>query len=225
MKQFSLLSGAALATKIVPFNMAELDSAFQDIDGKVVCDTVAGDLETFTKYWGIDLKSTWIDGSVPEKQTLWSFLNLLDSEMGTVKTALGVEDQEQVSISAQLEDQTEEVLTEINAAKVQIQGTRGYNLEHIVYYVKQSEINTTDILHEIVDRLRFITDRLMTMEEALGVGYITDAGHTVYNEYVSSVIDNAEAQMAQGASTTQATAQAAPAEEEAPPAEFEATAN
>ena len=140
MKQFSLLSGAALATKIVPFNMAELDSAFQDIDGKVVCDTVAGDLETFTKYWGIDLKSTWIDGSVPEKQTLWSFLNLLDSEMGTVKTALGVEDQEQVSISAQLEDQTEEVLTEINAAKVQIQGTRGYNLEHIVYYVKQSEI-------------------------------------------------------------------------------------
>ena len=56
--------------------------------------------------------------------------------MGTVKTALGVEDQEQVSISAQLEDQTEEVLTEINAAKVQIQGTRGYNLEHIVYYVK-----------------------------------------------------------------------------------------
>ena len=118
MKQFSLLSGAALATKIVPFNMAELDSAFQDIDGQVVCDTVAGDLETFTKYWGIDLKSTWIDGSVPEKQTLWSFLNLLDSEMGTVKTALGVEDQEQVSISAQLEEQTEEVLTEINAAKV-----------------------------------------------------------------------------------------------------------
>ena len=30
--------------------------------------------------------------------------------------------------------------------------------------------------------------------------------------------------MAQGASTTQATAEAAPAEEEAPPAEFEATA-
>tara|TARA_B110000503_G_C6995031_1_gene349032 strand:- start:76 stop:582 length:507 start_codon:yes stop_codon:yes gene_type:complete len=167
------------------------------------------------------LKTSWIDGAVPEKQTLWSFLNLLDSEMGTVKTALGVEDQEQVSLSAQLEDQTEEVLQEIQAAKVQIQGTRGYNLEHIVYYIKQSEINTTDILHEIVDRLRFITDRLMTMEEALGVGYITDAGHTVYNEYVSSVIDNAK-DMQEGASTTQQAAAAAG--EEAPPAEFETTA-
>ena len=77
----------------------------------------------------------------------------------------------------------------IKDAKTGIQGTRGYNLEHIVYYVKQSEINTTDILHEIVDRLRFITDRLMTMEEALGVGYITDAGHTVYNDYVTTTLD------------------------------------
>ena len=61
-------------------------------------------------------------------------------------------------------------------------------MEHIVYYVKQSEINTTDILHEIVDRLRFITDRLMTMEEALGVGYITDAGQAGYSAYVSKVV-------------------------------------
>ena len=221
MKQFSLLSGAALATKIASFNMAELDSQFQDIDGQIKCDTVASDLETFTKYWGIDLKTTWIQGSDPEKHTLWSFLNLLDNEMGTVKTALGVEDQEQVSISAQLEDQTEEVLSEIRASKVQIQGTRGYNLEHIVYYVKQSEINTTDILHEIVDRLRFITDRLMTMEEALGVGYITDAGHTVYNEYVSTVIDQAERQMQEGASSTTTTTTSA--ENETPPAEYEAT--
>ena len=60
MKQFSLLSGAAIATKIAPFNMAELDSTFLDIDGQVKCYTVAGDLETFTKYWGIDFKTTWI---------------------------------------------------------------------------------------------------------------------------------------------------------------------
>ena len=75
-------------------------------------------------------------------------------------------------------------------------------MEHIVYYVKQSEINTTDILHEIVDRLRFITDRLMTMEEALGVGYITDAGHTVYDDYVSTYLDKNEHVMEEGKSTS-----------------------
>ena len=120
MKQFSILTGAALATKIASFNMAELDSQFQDIDGQLTCDTVASDLATFTKYWGIDLKSTWIDGADADKKTLWNFLNHLDSEISTVKVALGVEDQEQVSISAQLEDQTEELLTTINDAKVSV---------------------------------------------------------------------------------------------------------
>ena len=100
MKQFSILTGAALATKIASFNMAELDSQFQDIDGQITCDTVASDLSTFTKYWGIDLKTTWIDGDNADKKTLWTFLNHLDSEITTVKTTLGVEDQEQVSISA-----------------------------------------------------------------------------------------------------------------------------
>ena len=55
-------------------------------------------------------------------------------------------------------------------------------MEHIVYFVKQSEINQTDILHEIVDRLRFITERMMLVEEAIGVGYITGAG-SAYGAY------------------------------------------
>ena len=88
----------------------------------------------------------------------------------------------------QIADNTETLLTAISDSKVSIQGTRGYNLEHIVYYVKQSEINTADLLHEIVDRLRYVTDRITTMEEALGVGYITDAGATHYNSYISKYV-------------------------------------
>ena len=168
-------------------------------------DTVASDLSTFTKYWGIDLRSTWLEQDNVDKKTLWNFLNLVESDVDSVKTALGVNNPEQVSLSVQLDDTTEEILQAISESKVSIQGTRGYNLEHIVYYVKQSEINTSDMLHEIVDRLRFVTDRIMTMEEALGVGYITDAGSTQYNSYISKVADT------QSKTTT----------EEQPPAEFE----
>ena len=115
-------------------------------------------------------------------------MNLLDDEMHTLNNAIGVEANEQVSLSVQVDDATEELLQAVNDSKVSIQGTRGYNLEHIVYYVKQSEINTTDILHELVDRLRFVTDRIMTMEEALGVGYITDAGVSKYDSYVTNAV-------------------------------------
>ena len=60
MKQFSLLFGASQATKIATLNMAQLDTTFREVDGQIQCDTVANDLATFTKYWGIDLKTTWL---------------------------------------------------------------------------------------------------------------------------------------------------------------------
>ena len=109
MKFYSLI-GAASATKIVSKTMAQLDSEYRDVDGQITCDTVASDLSTFTKYWGIDLKTTWLQQPDVEKQTLWKFLNHIDSEVSTVQTALGVSDSEQVSLSVQVDDATEEIL-------------------------------------------------------------------------------------------------------------------
>ena len=66
----------------------------------------------------------------------------------------------------------------------------------------------------------------MTMEEALGVGYITDAGHTVYNDYVttSEALNKklAEEEMAGGSNTATTSAET---NDDTPPAEFENTAN
>ena len=63
----------------------------------------------------------------------------------------------------------------------------------------------------------------MTMEEALGVGYITDAGHTVYNDYVTKNLDlKHEEEMAAGSNTATTTAET---NDDTPPAEFENTAN
>ena len=77
--------------------------------------------------------------------------------------------------------------------------------------MKQSELNTTDILHEIVDRLRFITQRVITLENALGVGYIGETGS--YNDYVSSIVSD----------KTDEVVTPAASEETAPPAEYEET--
>ena len=66
----------------------------------------------------------------------------------------------------------------------------------------------------------------MTMEEALGVGYITDAGHTVYNDYVTKNLDPkiaaAQEEMAGGSNTATTSAET---NDDTPPAEFENTAN
>ena len=164
MKKFSLILGAAKATKIETLNMAQLDSQFSDVNGQLECTTVATDLCTFAQYFGIDMRTTWLEGSDDNKKTLWSFLNLIDSEILNVHDAIGVKGPEQVSISAQMDELAEEMLQSISDSKVAIQGTRGYNLEHIVYYTKQAELNQTDILREIVDRLRFITQRMAIVE-------------------------------------------------------------
>jgi hypothetical protein len=42
-----------------------------------------------------------------------------------------------------------------------------------------------DILHEVVDRARFLSDRIKHVEHALGMGYIDDAGV----DYVEHVTD------------------------------------
>ena len=89
MKYFALLS-AAQATKITSLNMAEVDNQFIDVNGQIECETVASDLSQFTRYWGIDLKSTWTEQDNVDKKTLWNFLNFIDSEVETVQTALGV---------------------------------------------------------------------------------------------------------------------------------------
>ena len=68
----------------------------------------------------------------------------------------------------------------------------------------------------------------MTMEEALGVGYITDAGHTVYNDYVttSEALNKkyaaAQEEMEGGSNTATTSAET---NDDTPPAEFENTAN
>ena len=70
----------------------------------------------------------------------------------------------------------------------------------------------------------------MTMEEALGVGYITDAGHTVYNDYVTTsealnlkhATEAAQEEMEGGSNTATTSAET---NDDTPPAEFENTAN
>ncbi len=63
-------------------------------------------------------------------------------------------------------------------------------MEHIVYFVKQSEINQTDQLHEMVDRLRFLTARLELIETALGGDYMygTTDPNVGYSAYTTELI-------------------------------------
>ena len=84
-----------------------------------------------------------------------------------------------------MDDNTSDIISTINQAKTSIQGTRGYNLEHIVYYIKQAELNQTDILHELIDRMRFVTNRILKLEEGLG-GYVDDS--QTYSSYTTEKI-------------------------------------
>jgi hypothetical protein len=65
-----------------------------------------------------------------------------------------------------------EIKAKIQEARISITGDRGYNFEHLVFFVKQSEVNKADLLHEMIDRVRFLTERLYLIEQAIGGGYI-----------------------------------------------------
>ena len=52
----------------------------------------------------------------------------------------------------------------------------GYTLDHVVFFNTKAEKKNLDIMQELVERLRFISDRVVTIEMALGLGYISDIG-------------------------------------------------
>ena len=49
-------------------------------------------------------------------------------------------------------------------------------LGELIDAFKVAEDQVHDELHEVIERVRFITGRLSTLETAMGVGYIDDAG-------------------------------------------------
>ena len=110
---FALIAtSTAQATKLTTCN------AFQDVNGEIHVDTVASDLATFTKYWGIDLKSTWVDQGDESKKTLWTFLNTIHDGVTEVSDFLDAEGGP--SLTEVLEGKTTEVLDAVEASKVSI---------------------------------------------------------------------------------------------------------
>ena len=65
-----------------------------------------------------------------------------------------------------------------------MQGVSGFTTEHMIYYIKDSEIKQTDYFHECLDRLRFLTGRLELIEQAFGGAYMygTDTPVELYDD-------------------------------------------
>ena len=169
MKSFLLQSAAA--TRIISQNLAQ----FRDIDGALESETVASDLTSLAKYWGIDMKTTWLDQDDETKKTLWAYLTHIDDHLHDVTETLGV-DEDKPPMYQQLEDNTAAVIDSVETAKKGIQGNMGYTLDHVVFFNTKAEKKSLDVMQELVERVRFISDRVVTIEMALGLGYISDIG-------------------------------------------------
>lgn len=66
-----------------------------------------------------------------------------------------------------------------------IQAT-GEELHALANSQSTTEARIADSLHEVVARVRFLTKRINAVEQALGIGYIDDAGLD-YKDYVTSL--------------------------------------
>jgi hypothetical protein len=193
MNKYIALFGAVQATKIN--TLAQLESQFipDPVTGVMTNDNVHADFMDLALYFGIkeSPNSSWLHQTNSEKFTLWTFLNFVSDRLNIIKRDIGIDGQDVIpNISSQISTKKEAIEAAVETARLELQGARGYNLEHLVYFVKQSEINQTDMLHEMVDRLRFLTDRLELIEEALGGEYLYGTGTNTesYGAYSTGLI-------------------------------------
>jgi hypothetical protein len=142
MNKYISLFGAAHATNIR--SLAQLGSGFV-IDSEtqlLTNECVQDDFLDLAYYFGIDMETTWTHSGNTDKNDLWAYLNFMDGRLNVIKSDIGIDGQEVIpNLVSQIDTSQTTIETAIETARVEMQGTRGYNLEHIVYFVKQSEIN------------------------------------------------------------------------------------
>ena len=119
-------------------------------------------------------------------------MNHINTRLNKVHLDIGITStSEHASISAQISAAESDIAAAIDAARVKITGVRGYTVEHMVYFIKQSEINQTEFMHELIDRCRHLTLRLEALEFGIGggTGYGNDVPTELYSSYVTPQID------------------------------------
>jgi NADH:ubiquinone oxidoreductase subunit F (NADH-binding) len=89
-----------------------------------------------------------------------------------------------MNLSEQIDTAEDQIIKEIEAAKLRVQGDSGFSTEHMIYFIKESEFKQTDHMHECLDRLRFLTSRVELIEGAIGGKYMygTDQEVELYDD-------------------------------------------
>ena len=177
-------------------SLAQLNAKYtMGATGEPENETVASDFASFIKAWGIDFKSTWFASHDPTKSTLWNFLSKISDQVGAIHNAIGLHAEDHGGALVTLKDYIvtlrSEVKNDMTTATQAIISSTAQEILTLRGTTKASEDRLHDNMHEIVARLRFLTERIKTVESALGIGYIDDAG-IEYKDYVTAEYPLAE---------------------------------
>ena len=151
---------------------------------------MAADFGSFLKAWGIDFKSTWWASGDGSRSSLWTYLGTISGQLTKIHNAIGLHEEDHGGALVTLKDYIVTLRSEIKSDMTEttsaiIQAT-GEELHALANSQSTTEARIADSLHEVVARVRFLTKRINAVEQALGIGYIDDAGLD-YKDYVTSL--------------------------------------
>ena len=135
------------------------------------------DLLSIAEYFGIDGKTTWMFSGNPQKYDLWEFLTLLETNQDDLGTQLtSSNDEIKGHVTAEANTLSTATNSRFDATDASI-ASFSSNVNSL--FAAKNAFDTT-VANEVIDRLRFITDRVKLLEEAIGAGYI-EGSETVYS--------------------------------------------
>ena len=153
-------------------------------------ETVASDFASFLKAWGIDFRSTWWKSGDAGKSSLWTYLGTISTQLTGIHNAIGLHEEDHGGALVTLKDYIVTLRSEIKQDMVEttnaIIAATGEELHTLSTTQSSTEARIADSLHEVVNRVRFLTERIKAVEGALGIGYIDDAGLD-YQGYVTGL--------------------------------------
>jgi len=124
------------------------------------------------------MKTAWSYSSDNDKKSVWTYFEKLDSEIVEVYQTIGLKaagpGETQITLKDYLLGLKKAISEDVLNASRNNQDSTVNQMANLIEGFKIAEERIHDAMHEVIGRLRFATDRIKAIEEALGIGYVDD---------------------------------------------------